>query len=185
MEKKEVEQLLNDIQYKYRLAVGGDHVDDSKLYKVCQIALAVATDSASVPEREFADSLTDLLLQNGVDLDSGWMNDDDYDEIFGNDEKAGKEYLEMFINPRDMFLDGKIRPDIVFRKGKGNCIIFEIDSFQYHSNQTQLTADKVRERKIQSLGHPVYRFSAKECLDGKSWTSAIEAYEILKKNKFI
>lgn len=184
MERKDIEFLLRDIEYKYSLSKD-DKDGYPRLYEVGNLALSVALDTASIPEREFVDSLVDLLLQNGIELHSGWMDEDEYDEIFEGNEEGAKEYLEMFINPKNMFLGGKIRPDVVFRKGKGNCIIFEIDSFQYHSSQEQLTADKVRERKIQSLGHPVFRFSAKECLDGKAWKAAVDAYNILLEHGFI
>lgn len=160
--------------------------NDDRAYNILETTKSAFYDSASVPEREFCISLVDLFINKKVRVVPGWMTEEDYRELIdGSSLTEADVGLEMFVNPSNLFLDGKIRPDVVFRKGRGNYIIFEVDSFQYHSSQEALRRDKVRERKIQSLGYPVFRYSAKEMLDGHSWVAAIEAYKTLEARGFI
>lgn len=181
----ELDKLLQQIESNFSVFLPKENheklTDD--LYTIVDVTKNIFLHSASVPEMEFANSLFELLCQLEVKVHYGFMTDEELTEYFT--ETDGEQFLEMFINPTDLFLGGKIRPDVVFRKGVGKYVIFEIDSFQYHSSQEQLMSDKIRERKIQSLGHPVFRFSAKEVLKGRSWSAAIEAVEILNKQGFI
>lgn len=185
MDRKDLERFALDVDCKYRIALRKE-TSDSVLYDVLQLALMVECDTASEPEKQFADSVVDILLQNQIKMSAGWMDEEEYDEFVGEDTEAKEELgIEIFVNPKNLFFNGKVRPDMVIRNGKGNYIVFEVDSFQFHSNQRQLTADKIRERKIQSLGYPVFRFSAKEILDSGGWGPAMEVYQILDKNGWL
>src|SRR3990167_1827488 len=181
----ELDRLLREIQSNYSMFIGGVRQNEEKLgqlYSISEITKDIFTRSESVPELNFSSSLFELLCQLQIPVEAGWMSNEELKESFS--DKGEKTFLEMFINPPDLFMGGKIRPDVVFRFGVGNYVIFEIDSFLYHSNQKQLVSDKERERKIQSLGHPVFRFAAKEVLE-KSWDVAVEAVRILENQKFL
>lgn len=183
MEKKDTDRMVYDIYQKTIRFLNLKEPKASHVYQISELTKQAYMDTASVPEFEVCLDLIDLLLSGKIDVIAGFYSDDEFNTL--TDEEASVFGTEIFMNPKDLFFGGKIRPDIVFRKGKSKYLIIEIDSFLYHSNQEQLTNDKVRERKIQSLGYPVYRFSAKECLDGNSWGTACEIIKILKKENFI
>lgn len=177
----EITRTLLDIKF--------DSEEASKIDTAVELARMVYEDTASVPEKLFARELVEYLCRTDKKVQAGIFTEEEiseYDEEGYNYWKEMEGVLEVFINPRDLFLGGKIRPDVVFRKGKGNYIVFEVDSFQFHSSQDALMKDKIRERKIQSLGYPVYRFAAKEILQpAGAYSCAIEAIEILKNHGFI
>ena len=183
MEKKDVERMVYEIYNNSLIAAGKGYDEDGKVYQAVELTRSVYMDTASVPEFKLAEALLELFLQKKVGVTSGFLDEDEYSGL--SQEEKGQLGIEMFINPKELFFNGKIRPDIVFRKGSGNYIVIEVDSFMYHSNQEQLLKDKVRERKIQSLGYPVFRYAAKECLDGNQWETAIEIFKILKDKKFV
>ena len=152
--------------------------------EIAGVAHDVFTKTESVPEYLFATDLLTLFCQLHIGVMQGTMTEKELKEC-EEDLNKKSELLEIFINPNFLFEEGKIRPDMVFRKGLGNYLIFEIDSFLYHSSQEQLLRDKQRERKIESLGYPVFRFAAKEVLQGHAWNAAVEAVKILEKKGFI
>lgn len=171
MDNKQLDSLL------FSLSTNLDYYKGKDTSEVVEVTKAIFTRTASIPEQEFCESLVEFLYRYAEPPFPGWWKEDQAEDSDDN-------RLELFINPDGLFEGGKIRPDVVLKKGQ-SYVIFEIDSFQYHSNQQQITADKIRERKIESLGHPVFRFSAKECLNGGGWSSAVEAYEILVKKGLV
>lgn len=183
MDRKDVDKMVYEIYTNCQRVAPLSSEEDTKMYWVIELTRMVFMETASVPEFNLARDLIELFIKNKVEVTAGFFSDEEYNDL--SDKERAEFGLEMFVNPKDLFFGGKVRPDIVFRKGKGNYIVIEVDSFMHHSNQEQLLKDKVRERKIQSLGYPVFRFAAKECLDGKTWETACEVYTTLKERKFI
>ena len=98
--------------------------------------------------------------------------------------KISKEAL--FIYPNNFEINGgKIRPDLVLKRNDKK-IIFEFDSFLYHSNAIQLSKDKQREREIQALGYPVYRFSNREITENLYFADGVlnQIINIIKKELY-
>lgn len=173
-----------DTNIQTSLGLKVNTVEVGRIRSMVELTIAAFSQTASVPEKLFAIELIEYLVRQAPDMILGSFSEldiEDFEEAFD-----WGDTLEMFINPPDLFLGGKIRPDIVFRKGKGNYIVFEVDSFQFHSSQEALVKDKIRERKIQSLGYPVYRFAAKEILEtGGAYSCAVEAIKTLERHNFV
>lgn len=182
IKRQELDSMMYQIISDYRMLHNLPIEVEDNIYDIQEIRKEILFNTESVPEQKFCDALFSLLCQLRVKVSHGWMSNEELEEL--EKEGAGYTSVEMMINPQMLINKGKIRPDVAFRKGSNNIIVFEIDSFQYHSNQQQLMSDKKRERKIQSLGYPVFRFSAKEILDDPLEV-AIEATHILKERGFI
>src|ERR1700741_1197665 len=121
MEKKDVEALVGFFISNYQ-TVSGTHCNEpvsTQLYEVAELTKSVFLDTASVPEKLFACDLLELVLRHDKDLSCGVFTEEDIAELsepFGDEPHdfaaQFEKTLMMYINPKELFLGGKIRPDV-------------------------------------------------------------------------
>jgi Protein of unknown function (DUF559) len=98
-------------------------------------------------------------------------------ELYNNTKPFLQDCVHVMVNHK--LCDLNIYPDILLVKNE-KAVIIELDSFLHHSSQKEITLDKVRERKIQALGIPVYRFSGGE-IHANVNKVVDEIFDIIKK----